>query len=1013
LAVNFTYNGSATVPTAAGSYTVVGTINDPNYTGSATGTLVIAQASASITLGSLSQTYSGSAKAATATTTPSGLAVAFTYNGSATVPTAAGSYTVVGTINDPNYTGSATGTLVIAQATASVTLGNLSQTYSGTAKPATATTVPSGLAVNFTYNGSATVPTAAGSYTVVGTINDPNYTGSATATLTIDTITLAVTNLLALDKIYDGTTNVTLDATNAGLTGVLNSDDVTLVTSNAVAYFGDKNVGTNKPVTVTSLVLGGGAAANYTLANPTNLTANVSAAELTVSGVTAVDKVYDSTVNAQLNGVATLNGAVSGDDVSLIMNNTSAAFANPNVGVAIPVTVSGYELTGADAGNYTLTQPADLTANITAATLTITATANIKVYDGTISAAAVPTVSGLQGSDTVTGLAETYDTQNAGTGKTLNVSAFTINDGNSGNNYTVSTIASTAGVIEPALGSVTLGHLNQIYNGSALAATATTVPSGLAVSFTYNGSTTVPTAAGTYTVVGTISDPNYSGSTTGTLVIAQASGSITLGSLNQTYSGSAKAATATTTPSGLAVTFTYNGSTTVPTAAGTYTVVGTISDPNYSGSVTGTLVVGRATLTITATSNTKTYDGSTSAAAIPSVSGLQGSDSVTGLVEVYDTKNVGTGKTLSVSAYTVNDDNSGNNYTVSTVTSTAGVINPATLTITAVADTKTYDGTTGAAAIPTVSGLQGSDSVTGLAEVYDTRNAGTGKTLSVSAYTVNDGNSGNNYTVHTAANTQGVIEPAALTITAVPNTKTYDGTVLAAAVPTVTGLQGSDSVTGLAETYDTKDAGVGKTLSVSTYTINDGNSGNNYTVNAISTVGTTNGITKNSPSASGTIIPAALTVTADNKAKICGTANPPLTASYNGFVNGENTNALSSPLVLGTTATTDSGAGTYPITAGGAAAANYSIYYVNGTLRVAPTPQLAGTKVSVNNMDQYVVSYPTVSGLTYKLEYTTDLTSVWTPLGTPFPGNDGIVAVTNSISPAPQCFFRVQVLQGQ
>ena len=1013
LAVTITYNGSASAPTNAGSYTVVGTINNANYQGSASGTLVIGKATGSITLGSLNQTYSGSAKAATATTTPSGLAVAFTYNGSATVPTAAGSYTVVGTINDPNYTGSATGTLVIAQATASVTLGNLSQTYSGTAKPATATTVPSGLAVNFTYNGSATVPTAAGSYTVVGTINDPNYTGSATATLTIDTITLAVTNLLALDKIYDGTTNVTLDATNAGLTGVLNSDDVTLVTSNAVAYFGDKNVGTNKPVTVTSLVLGGGAAANYTLANPTNLTANVSAAELTVSGVTAVDKVYDSTVNAQLNGVATLNGAVSGDDVSLIMNNTSAAFANPNVGVAIPVTVSGYELTGADAGNYTLTQPADLTANITAATLTITATANIKVYDGTISAAAVPTVSGLQGSDTVTGLAETYDTQNAGTGKTLNVSAFTINDGNSGNNYTVSTIASTAGVIEPALGSVTLGHLNQIYNGSALAATATTVPSGLAVSFTYNGSTTVPTAAGTYTVVGTISDPNYSGSTTGTLVIAQASGSITLGSLNQTYSGSAKAATATTTPSGLAVTFTYNGSTTVPTAAGTYTVVGTISDPNYSGSVTGTLVVGRATLTITATSNTKTYDGSTSAAAIPSVSGLQGSDSVTGLVEVYDTKNVGTGKTLSVSAYTVNDDNSGNNYTVSTVTSTAGVINPATLTITAVADTKTYDGTTGAAAIPTVSGLQGSDSVTGLAEVYDTRNAGTGKTLSVSAYTVNDGNSGNNYTVHTAANTQGVIEPAALTITAVPNTKTYDGTVLAAAVPTVTGLQGSDSVTGLAETYDTKDAGVGKTLSVSTYTINDGNSGNNYTVNAISTVGTTNGITKNSPSASGTIIPAALTVTADNKAKICGTANPPLTASYNGFVNGENTNALSSPLVLGTTATTDSGAGTYPITAGGAAAANYSIYYVNGTLRVAPTPQLAGTKVSVNNMDQYVVSYPTVSGLTYKLEYTTDLTSVWTPLGTPFPGNDGIVAVTNSISPAPQCFFRVQVLQGQ
>src|ERR1035437_3805323 len=84
-------------------------------------------------------------------------------------------------------------------------------------------------------------------------------------------------------------------------------------------------------------------------------------------------------------------------------------------------------------------------------------------------------------------------------------------------------------------------------------------------------------------------------------------------------------------------------------------------------------------------------------------SGLQGSDTVTGLAETYDTKNVGTGKTLSVSAYTVNDGNNGNNYTVSTVTSTAGVISQASLTITAAANTKTYDGTTSASATPTAS----------------------------------------------------------------------------------------------------------------------------------------------------------------------------------------------------------------------------------------------------------------------------------------------------------------------
>ena len=68
--------------------------------------------------------------------------------------------------------------------------------------------------------------------------------------ITVSAVALTVTNLVVLDRVYDGTTNATLDATNAGLAGVLNGDSVTLVTSNAAGYFTDKNVGTNKPVTV-------------------------------------------------------------------------------------------------------------------------------------------------------------------------------------------------------------------------------------------------------------------------------------------------------------------------------------------------------------------------------------------------------------------------------------------------------------------------------------------------------------------------------------------------------------------------------------------------------------------------------------------------------------------------------------------------------------------------------------------------------------------------------------------
>ncbi len=242
-------------------------------------------------------------------------------------------------------------------------------------------------------------------------------------------------------------------------------------------------------------------------------------------------------------------------------------------------------------------------------------------------------------------------------------------------------------------------------------------------------------------------------------------------------------------------------------------------------------LITKASLTITATTNAKTYSATTNAAALPTVSGLQGSDTATGLAEVYSDVNVGSNKTLSVSAYTITDGNGGNNYTVGTVTNTTGSISKANLKITATSFTRTYDATTATLAVPTLQGLKGTDSVTGMVEVFDTANAGSNKTLSISAYTVNDGNGGGNYSVILTPNTTGIITQASLTIKAVTNTKQFDATVTAAAIPTVTGLLGGDSVSGLAEVYDTSTIGTGKTLSVSSFTVVDGNSGNNYTVN--------------------------------------------------------------------------------------------------------------------------------------------------------------------------------------
>jgi len=142
-------------------------------------------APAQVTLSNLSQTYDGTAKNVSASTTPSGLAVGVTYNGVTNVPVNAGSYTVVGTIDDPNYFGSVTNTLIIAPAPASVTLGKLLQSSDGTAKNVSVTTVPPGLPVGLTYNGIIDSPTNSGNYLVIATVSDPNYQGAATNTLIV------------------------------------------------------------------------------------------------------------------------------------------------------------------------------------------------------------------------------------------------------------------------------------------------------------------------------------------------------------------------------------------------------------------------------------------------------------------------------------------------------------------------------------------------------------------------------------------------------------------------------------------------------------------------------------------------------------------------------------------------------------------------------------------------------------------------------------------------------------
>jgi hypothetical protein len=205
LKVNLAYDGSTNAPTGAGTYAVIAAIDDTNYTGGASGSLVISKATAGVTLGDLAATYDGNAKPASAVTTPSGLKVNLAYDGLSNAPTVAGTYAVVATVDESNFAGSASGSLVIGKGTASVTLGNLEQTV-GAVTPVTVSTVPLGLPTLLTYDGLSNQPTTPGSYAVAASVDDTNYAGSASSTLFIATTFEYEfgTDALDSDTDYDG-----------------------------------------------------------------------------------------------------------------------------------------------------------------------------------------------------------------------------------------------------------------------------------------------------------------------------------------------------------------------------------------------------------------------------------------------------------------------------------------------------------------------------------------------------------------------------------------------------------------------------------------------------------------------------------------------------------------------------------------------------------------------------------------------------------------------------------------
>jgi gliding motility-associated-like protein len=359
-------------------------------------------------------------------------------------------------------------------------------------------------------------------YTISGT-NSANYT--LTQPILSGDITAAELMIVGLtgdNKVYDGTTAATATGT-ATLSGIFGADDVILGGA-PVFTFASANVGTGITMFTSGYTISGTDSGNYTLTQPT-LSGDITAAELTIVGLTGDNKVYDGTTAATASGTATLSGIIGADDV-ILGGSPFFTFADANVGTGIVIFTSDYTISGTDSGNYSLTQPT-LSGDITAAELTIVGlTGDNKVYDGTTAATAsgTATLSGIIGADDVIlggSPVFTFASANVGTGITINTSGYTISGTNSGN-YTLTQPTLSADITAATLTVVGLTGDDKIYDGTpAATASGTAMLSGIIGAddvilggspvfvFTSNGpGANIPITTTGYTISGTDSG-NY------------------------------------------------------------------------------------------------------------------------------------------------------------------------------------------------------------------------------------------------------------------------------------------------------------------------------------------------------------------------------------------------------------------------------------------------------------------------------------------------------------------------
>jgi hypothetical protein len=523
-------------------------------------------------------------------------------------------------------------------------------------------------------------------------------------------------------------------------------------------------------------------------------TLTIGTATVTAS-VTASGKTYDGTATAAISS-CTLSGVVGSDSVTCSAAGPNT-FADKNVGASKVVTATNISLSGSSAGNYTLASTsAATTAAITARPITVTAAANSKTYDATTTASATPAItSGSLASGDTASWTETYGTKTVGTGKTL-TPAGSVSDGNSGNNYSVTFVPVTSGIISSATLTVTgITAANKTYDGTA---TATLSTGSAALAGVMSGdSVTLSTAGAT----GTFASVNA-----GTGIVVQVAG--------LTISG---------------------------TDAGNYT----LTQPTTTANIT------QAAVTASVTAGNKAYDSTTTepianTTCNPNVLAAdQGNVTCAGTAATFASANVGNGITVTVSGISLSGSAAGNYALSSTSATTTANITLAAVTASVAAGNKTYDSTTTepiANVTCTLTPSESNLSCAGTAAAFASANVGTGITVTVTGISLSGSAAGNYALSSTTATTTANITAATVTPSVTAQSKTYDGATTEPIANVTCTLTPSESNLSCAETaaaFASANVGTGITVTVTGISLS-GSAAGNYTLSSTTATTTAN-----------------------------------------------------------------------------------------------------------------------------------------------------------------------------